>query len=446
MSLRPSLLPSLLVASLLALPSAALAAPDAGPPDARYRAGQVVVQYAPPGAHAARAGSDDVRSRVVRVKRGESVQAAIRRLKGRRDVISAAPNMVAHIAGWIPPDPGRSTLAGGWQNVQWNFMPGVGVDAPDAWAHLFAAGHPGGRGVTVAVVDTGVAYSNHGRFVASPDFPKGRFTKGWDFVDNDAYPNDENGHGTHVAGTIAEGTNNAVGVTGLAYGVKLMAVRVLDSSGEGDSLAIARGIRYAADHGAKVINLSFEFDTGVTESEIPDILSAIRHAEIKGALVVGAAGNEGSHPVAYPARAAEVLSVGATTSHGCQASYSDSGQDLDVVAPGGGDDAKLPGDPHCSPGVAGRNIYQETFLRESDPTRFGLPSGYIGTSMAAPHAAATAALVIASGILGPNPSPDAVARRIEQTAQDFGTPGWDTHYGYGLVNAAAATDPAIAVQ
>jgi serine protease len=449
MSLRSRLLPSLLAASALAaaLPTAARADQDAGPADARYRAGEVVVQYAPPGAHAASARSDDLRSQMVRVPRGESMAAALRRLRAKPGVVSAAPNMVAHISGWIPTDPGRHTTVGGWQNVQWNFMPGVGVDAPDAWAHLFAAGHPGGRGVTVAVVDTGVAYSNHGRFVASPDFPKGRFVKGWDFVDDDAFPNDENGHGTHVAGTIAEGTNNAVGVTGLAYGVKLMPVRVLDSDGEGDSLAIARGIRYAADHGAKVINLSFEFDKGVTESQIPDILSAIRHAEIKGSLVVGAAGNEAVHPVAYPARAAQVLSVGATTSHGCQASYSDTGQDLDVVAPGGGPDARLPGDPHCNPdGKSGRDIYQETFTHENGVTRFGLTPGYIGTSMAAPHASATAALVIASGILGPNPTPEAVAHRLEQTAQDFGAPGWDDNYGYGLINAAAATDPAIPVQ
>ena len=121
-------------------------------------------------------------------------------------------------------------------------------------------------------------------------------------MDRDPYPNDENGHGTHVAGTIAEGTGNAVGVTGLAYGVRLMPVRVLDRDGEGDSAAISSGIRWAADHGAKVINLSFEFGSGVTRQQIPDILSALRHARAKGALVVGASGNAAAQAVAYPAR------------------------------------------------------------------------------------------------------------------------------------------------
>jgi len=308
-----------------------------------------------------------------------------------------------------------------------------------------AVGHPGGRGVTVAVLDTGVAYANHKRYIRSPDFPQGRFVRGYDFVDDDPYPNDENGHGTHVAGTIAEGTNNAIGVTGLAYGVKLMPVRVLDSSGEGDAAAISSGIRFAADHGAKIINLSFEFGSGVTRQQIPDILSAIRHAHARGVLVVGASGNAAAQAVAYPARATDVLSVGATTQHGCQADYSNEGQDLDVVAPGGGPDAALEGDPNCRPAdPPGGDVYQMTF--DDSSRRFGLPSGYVGTSMAAPHASATAALVVASGLLGPDPAPAAIERRLEQTAHDLGLPGKDPHYGYGLIDAAAATDPAIPVQ
>jgi serine protease len=140
-----------------------------------------------------------------------------------------------------------------------------------------------------------------------------------------------------------------------------------------------------------------------------------------------------------------VLSVGATTEHGCQANYSNAGQELDLVAPGGGRDAPLAGDPGCHPnGPPGADIFQETF-RGENPRRFGLPSGYIGTSMAAPHVSATAALVIASGILGPRPTPGAVERRLEQTARDLGMPGRDPHYGAGLVDAARATDPAVPV-
>ena len=110
----------------------------------------------------------------------------------------------------------------------------------------------------------------------------------------------------------ARATRSAL--TGLAYGVKLMPVKVLDRDGEGDSARIAQGIRYAADHGAKIINLSFEFPSDITRSQIPNILDAIRHAKAKGALVVGASGNAAAAAVAYPARSSDVLSVGATTS------------------------------------------------------------------------------------------------------------------------------------
>ena len=445
--LRFSLL-SILLALACALPAAASAdaGPVTGPPDARYRAGEVVVQYGSRSARASRAGSEDLRTRVVKLPAGKTVAKGIEELRAKPGVVSATPNMVARISGYIPPDPGIVKAPAGWQQLQWNFMPGTGVNAPDAWQHLIAAGRPGGRGVTVAVLDTGIAYSNHKPYRASPDFPKGRFVHGYDFVDNDGFPNDENGHGTHVAGTIAEGTGNAIGVTGLAYGVKLMPVRVLDRDGEGDSTAISKGIRWAADHGAKIINLSFEFGSGVTRQQIPDILSALRHARAKGALVVGASGNAAAATVAYPARSADVLSVGATTQHGWQADYSNEGQDLDIVAPGGGPDAPLDGDPSCHPSdPVGGDIYQMTFANDNTVRRFGLPSGYIGTSMAAPHAAGTAALVVASGILGPNPSPAAIERRLETTAHDLGAPGQDPRYGWGLIDAGAATDPAIPV-
>ena len=361
-------------------------------------------------------------------------------------MLSATANYVAHISGWVPPDPGKAGVPAGWAQMQWNFMPETGVDAPDAWQHLMNVGRPGGAGVVVAVVDTGIAYSNRGRFRRSPDFSPWRFVKGYDFVGEDSYPNDDNGHGTHVAGTIAEGTGNNVALTGLAYGAKLMPVKVLDRDGEGDSARIAQGIRFAADHGAKIINLSFEFPSDITRSQIPNILDAIGHAKAKGALVVGASGNAAAAAVAYPARSNDVLSVGATTQHACQADYSNEGSDLDLVAPGGGVDNALPDDPNCRPAEApGMDIFQMTFTHTNGFRRFGMPKGFIGTSMAAPHVAATAALVVASGILGPDPTPDAIERRLEQTARDLGPPGKDPHYGAGLLNAGAATDPAIPV-
>jgi serine protease len=137
-----------------------------------------------------------------------------------------------------------------------------------------------------------------------------------------------------------------------------------------------------------------------------------------------------------------VLSVGATTEHGCRAEYSNEGSDLDLVAPGGGKDARIAGDPTCRPdGPPGRNIYQMTFT--TSVRRFGLPSDYDGTSMATPHVTAAAALVIASGILGRHPSPGAVAARLERTATDLGAPGRDADYGWGLVDAGRATDPSV---
>ena len=354
---------------------------------------------------------------------------------------------VAHIAQApptelvpTPNDPGRTTIPGGWQELQWNLLAtGFGIDAPGAWQNVAAAGHPGADNVVVAVLDTGVAYRNSGRYRISPDLVGARFVRGYDFVDDDPYPDDHNGHGTHVASTIAERTNNGIALVGIAYNAKIMPVRVLDANGEGDARTIARGVRFAADHGANIINLSLEFGTEVRAREIPRLLSAIRYAHRKGALIVGASGNEAGRSIAYPARAAYVISVGATTEHGCISDFSNEGAGLDVVAPGGGADADLPDDPNCHPlDPPGRDIYQMTFLGRN-PRNFGLPGGYDGTSMAVPHVSGVAALVIASGVLGPHPSPDAIEARLKATARDLGAPGPDRRYGSGLINANAAT-------
>ena len=213
------------------------------------------------------------------------------------------------------------------------------------------------------MLDTGVAYADRGRCRArpldlrrtitcrrSPDFRDGASCGATTSSTTTARPNDENGHGTHVAGTIAEGTDNGVGVTGLAYGARIMPVRVLDRLGEGDSVAISAGIRFAAAHGADVINLSFEFGTQVTRARDP------RHPR-RAALRAPQGRRSSSAPratrrarsVAYPARADEVLSVGATTEHGCLADYSNTGADLDIVAPGGGRDARIAGRPELPP-------------------------------------------------------------------------------------------------
>jgi serine protease len=418
-----------------------------------YVPGEVIVRYAPSANRRVRAsvqratgvGQPHVfapRTRVLKIRDGESVAHTIAELERRPGVVSATPNVIAHISAFVPNDPGQpGSPLGGWQGLQWNFGKDFGVNAPDAWDRLNAVGRPGGLGVKVAVLDTGVAYATRHGYRRSPDLLN-RFLKGYDFVDNDAHPDDLNGHGTHVASTIAETTGNGFGVTGLAYGARLMPVRVLDRSGTGDSVAISAGIRYAARRGAKVINLSFEFDSSVTRGQIPDILDALRYARRKGALVVGASGNFSAHAVAYPARASNVLSVGATTEHLCQADYSNSGSALDISGPGGGLDAEVAGDPNCRPGAEpfGRDVYQLTYTSRS-VRAFGLPSGYVGTSMAAPHVSATAALVIASGVIGPHPTPAQVEARLKLTARDLGTPGPDSRYGAGLVDAARAVTP-----
>ena len=418
-----------------------------------YVPNEVIVRYAPSADRRVRAaaqrstgtGQPHVfapRTRVLQIRDGESVAQTISELERRPGVLSASPNLIAHTSGFAPNDPGQPGGApGGWQTVQWNFSQDFGVNAPDAWDHLNAVGRPGGLGVKVAVLDTGVAYASRRGYRRSPDLLN-RFVKGFDFVDRDAYPDDLNGHGTHVASTIAETTGNGFGVTGLAYGTRIMPVRVLDRSGTGDSVAISAGIRYAARRGAKVINLSFEFDSSVTRGQIPDILDALRYARRKGALVIGASGNFSAHAVAYPARATHVLSVGATTEHVCQADYSNSGSGLDIAGPGGGLDAEIPGDPNCRPGQepVGRDIFQVTYTNRSVRS-FGLPSGYVGTSMAAPHVSATAALIIASGVIGAKPTPAQVEARLKATARDLGTPGRDPRYGWGLVDAARAVTP-----
>jgi serine protease len=388
------------------------------------------------------AGVVDGRTEAVQVLGDQTTTEAAAKLEADPRVVHAVPNYVASATALIPNDPGRGG-PGAWANLQWNFTGPFGVDAPDAWQNAINAGAPGGAGVIVAVLDTGVAYrtSRDGQFYKAPDLARRRFVRGHDFVRRNELPYDRNGHGTFVAGLIGQSTNNGIGVTGLAYKTRIMPVRVLDYEGKGDVATIARGIRFATRHHAKVINMSFEFDIGLTASQIPDVISALRRANRAGALLVAAAGNTEDTQVAYPARAKNTVAVGATTEHGCLAEYSNTGSGLDVVAPGGGADAAIDGDPDCRPlEDPGRDVYQYTF-RGTSPRRFGLPGGYEGTSMAVPHVSATAALIVGEKILGPNPSPEALTARLEGTARDLGTPGPDDLYGYGLLNAAAATAP-----
>jgi serine protease len=393
-------------------------------------------------------------SRAVTLPPGVGVRQAAAALRRSPRIAYAAPNYIATAsAAPLPNDPGpidgTPGPPGGWVSLQWNLLPwegtGIptlptspgGIDAIGAWQNLAATGQRGARGTVVAVLDTGVAYRAMGRrFRRSPDFNSRQFVSGYDFVGADPVPLDENGHGTHVAGTIAEKTDNGIGLVGLAYGAKLMAVRVLDKHGAGQADDIARGIRFAVEKGVDVINMSFNFGCG---KRVPGINEELRRAYRAGVVTVASIGNLGAETcVSPPSTGPRVIGVGGTTEGSCLGSYSLTGRGIDVLAPGGG--APVAG---C-PSVWSRPIYQVT-LKGGDPRRFGEPGTYIGTSMAAAHVSGLAAMILASGVLKPEGSPQStvnrLARRIRNTARDLGLPA--TRQGAGLIDAGQATDPSL---
>ena len=359
------------------------------------------------------------------IEDGDSVRETVAELEAHPNVAYAVPNYRAHAAAFRRTTRASASSGTSFGPFGHQHARGVGRWPP-------SAARPGGRGAVVAVLDSGVAYERRGRYRRAPDLRRSTFVKGYDFVGRDRHPNDVFGHGTHVAGTIAQTTNNGMGTAGIAYRARIMPLRVLDDEGSGDSVAIARAIRYAAKHGADVINLSLEFPTEVRACEIPDVLSALRYARRKGVVVVAAAGNQADGAVAYPARASSVIAVGATTTSGCEADYSNGGSDLDVVAPGGGVDA-----PNDDNALGRRPLPRRT--RAAAPSssrpsrsgvrRFGLPGGYEGTSMASPHVTGIAALLIATKRLGPDPSPRAGRGAPRGDRHGPGPPGFDDRYG-----------------
>ena len=208
---------------------------------------------------------------------GDTVRETLSELRADPNVAYAVPNYIARASAFRPNDPAFRR--------QWNFSNGgYGIRMPDAWTLARRLGSPGGRGTVVAVLDTGVAYRTFKRYRRAPDLR--HFTRGYDFVDDDRYPFDLNGHGTHVSGTIGQTTNNRRGAAGIAYRAKIMPLRVLDSEGAGDTIAISRAIRYAARRRVSVINLSLEFDSSVRASQIPDVVRALRYARRRGVTVV----------------------------------------------------------------------------------------------------------------------------------------------------------------
>jgi serine protease len=300
---------------------------------------------------------------------------------------------------------------------QWNLR-AIGI--PAAWAVTR------GAGATVAVLDTGVAYRTHGPYSQAPDLAGTRFAAGWDFVAGDRYPDDEpprpgrRSHGTQMAGLIAQTTGNALGGAGVAPAATIMPIRVLRPDLSGTARDVARGLRFAADHGADVANLSF---AGPTPTSV--ITEAVEYATAKGVTIVAAAGNDGG-PVDWPAAYPQVIAVGAVAQDLRRASYSSFGRALDIAGPSGAGEAFDTG-RGPSDGVLAQTL-------------FG-PEGRFcfcftaSTSAAAAQVSGVAALNKASGRAA---GPAQIRRVLLSSARDLGPRGRDDQYGAGLVQAARA--------
>lgn len=281
---------------------------------------------------------------------------------------------------------------------QWNLR---SINVESAWEDTK------GAGMTVAVIDTGVT--------VVPDLEQTKFVKGYDFVNDKEEANDDNGHGTHVAGTIAQSTNNNYGVAGVAYEASIMPLKVLSAFGGGTVADIAEAIRFAADNGADVVNLSLG---GAGESQV--LKEAVDYAYSKGVVVVAAAGNENRNSASYPARYPHVISVAATGPSGEKAPYSNFGAGVDISAPGGSADGQ---------------ILQETIDPETGASMF---AGFQGTSMASPHVAAVAAMVKASGV----ESPDEILQVLQQSVRKVQEDPLN-HFGAGHLDASGAVKLAL---
>jgi serine protease len=277
------------------------------------------------------------------------------------------------------------------------------VGAERAW------GYTCGQGVTVAVVDTGIACFDKGPFTRGTDLAGTRCEGGWNFVSDSREAYDDQGHGTHVAGTIAQTTNNGMGTAGLAFCATLMPVKVLNKSGFGSTANVAEGIRFAADNGAQIINLSLG---GPIKSRILE--EAVNHALSKGVVVVAAAGNSGKS-VGWPAAYPGVLAVSATDDTDKIAWFSSRGPQVGIAAPG----------------VA---VTQQTICNGGQ-NKCEIFGTFNGTSMASPHVAGVAAMIEALGVT----RVEAVRDALTGTAREPASGADPKLYGAGILDGGAAT-------
>lgn len=352
----------------------------------------------------------------IRIPVGGDVLEWIARFEGRLDVEYAEPTYYDHIA-FTPNDPLYSS--------QWNFTM---IGMPNAWDKVPSRGN---TSVVVCVLDSGVAYEDYGTdYIIAPDLAGVNFVNPRDVVNDDYHANDDNHHGTHVCGTIAQRTNNSLGVAGMADGVSIMPVKSLDWCGSSDHVQFSDGVHWAVDHGADLINYSAGGIDGTTKHD------AVKYAYSNGVLLIAAMGNDGLQNsfYAYPGAYAEAMGVGAVDPGKNRAWYSNWGTGIDVVAPGG----ELPPDAD--------GVLQNTFSAGPTDPITGCPDppprpknmGYYyfqGTSMATPHVTGLAALLMTEGTYT---ALSQIKSRIENTCEDLGSAGYDATFGHGLINANTA--------
>lgn len=341
------------------------------------------------------------------------VENAVRGLRANRWVARAEPNAVfsASAKPIVVDDPHYSE-----QFALDKYRMGK------AWNQTMGEAH-----VRVAILDTGMAYQSaeqDGRqFWEAVDFATTTVVAPWDFVNDDADALDDNGHGSHVAGTIAAATDNGEGVAGMAPGVAIMPVKILDSNGDGCLADLLSGLDWAVEHGARVINMSFSFPPGFYPGQIlEEKLTEVRNA---GCVIVASSGNDGLPAVSFPAAYNPVIAVGSAKSKKRRASYSNYGPGLDVVAYGGTDD-----EPILSVGL--------------DPNT--LEPGYwwsVGTSAAAPFVSSLAALLFSQGAESPLEVESVI---LGSTANPGGGEDYNDEVGFGMIKPKVALQKAFVLE
>ncbi|MBX3172224.1 MAG: peptidase S8 [Candidatus Eremiobacteraeota bacterium] len=326
-------------------------------------------------------------------------------------VTAVSPNYVYEAAS----EPGPTTTLNNTQKfpddplykIQWNLQM---VNVEGGWKHN------AGQNVRVAMVDTGLAYWNAEGHHRLEDLENLKVLEGYDFVREHAEARDEQGQGTHMAGTIAQSTNNGKGAAGIAYEAQIMPFKVLDRQGRGSMADVAAAIRLAGDRKAQVLVLGLG---GPKSSEV--LHEAVKHARSQGAVIIAATGVKGNEEIPYPAAYPEVLAVSAVDYKGKLTDYSSRGPKIDLAAPGG---------KNRQTDYSG--IVQNT-IRQGDARHSGYYQ-WSGTSMAAAHVAGVASLVVSTGVQGP----EAVEKILKETARSKGAKGKKQGYGAGIVDAGRA--------